>query len=579
VASIADDVMNRRNFTKSLFNSAQYALSVLTAAAVYSALTGTPLLGPHHTVQANHLVPLLLAGVAMVAVNWLLVAEVVAIAMSQSLSTVLHTDSRQMLLTNLVLLSVGGLAAVVVSAGPGPLVLLAGPTIAAHLFAASAAKHSHEMTHDSLTGLENREQVDRALSREIASAFHEASSGPGLVVLDLDHFKDINDTLGHSVGDQILREAAARLLAAAPEGASVHRLGGDEFAVVVPGDEQAVHDVARALLASLDTPVQIEGLELLVRSSVGVAVAPAHGSDVETLMKNADIALYQSKIERDSITSYAPEFDVNTVERLRLLTDLRASLEAGDLFVVYQPQVDLADGRTVAVEALVRWQHPTEGLIVPDDFIPLAERSGLIFPVTEFVLDKALFALSQWRGAGHDLRMSVNLSARHLSDLTLVDHVAAALACHDIPPGALVLEVTETGILADAVRADVVIRSLRAVGVEIAIDDYGTGNASLSYLRQLQVDELKVDRSFVAGITDDPHDMIIVRSTVELALALGLRVVAEGVEDAPTAAALAGLGSVLGQGYHFCRPVSEEEIGARLREESRGRSTAEQRGS
>jgi EAL domain-containing protein (putative c-di-GMP-specific phosphodiesterase class I) len=327
----------------------------------------------------------------------------------------------------------------------------------------------------------------------------------------------------------------------------------------------AARQVASDVLGSFDAPIPVETLELLVRASVGVAIAPLHGSDVETLMKNADIALYHAKIERDRISTYAPEFDVNTVERLQLLADLRIGLETRQLHVVYQPQVDLQTGRTVGVEALVRWVHPHRGLVDTGEFIVLAENSGLIFPLTAFVLDTALGQLASWRASGYDLRMAVNLSARHLSDLGLPDQVVAAADLHGVPLSALVLEVTETEILSDPIRADIVLRTLRGLGVEISIDDYGTGNASLGYLKRLQVDELKIDRSFVSNIDNDDHDRIIVRSTTELALALGLRVVAEGIEDEPTAVALRALGGVIGQGYHLGRPSLPEGVEARLK--------------
>jgi diguanylate cyclase (GGDEF)-like protein len=384
------------------------------------------------------------------------------------------------------------------------------------------------------------------------------------VLLDLDHFKDFNDTLGHPVGDRILREVANRLVDAAPEGASVHRAGGDEFAVVVNGGLSSSRRAALNLLSCFDWPVPVESLDLLVRASVGVAVAPDHGSDGETLMKNADIALYHAKVERDMISIYSPEFDVNTVERLQLLADLRTAIDEKALYVAYQPQVDLDSGRTVGVEALVRWDHPSRGPIGPDEFIPLAENSGLIYPLTAFVLDTALRQVARWRAAGHDLRLAVNLSARHLSDPALPDLVAGTAAIHEVPLSALVLEVTETGILADPTRTNVVIRALRERGVAVAIDDYGTGNASLGYLQRLEIDELKIDRSFVSNIRTDIHNLIIVRSTIELALALGLRVVAEGIEDEATTEVLRGFGQVIGQGYHLGRPVAPDEIKARL---------------
>jgi diguanylate cyclase (GGDEF)-like protein len=573
IASLADDALNRRELKKSAFNTAQYALSVLSAGVVYGWLAGVPVFRVPTTVELRDIGPLLIAGVAMFGVNWLLVAGVVSLSIGESVRSVLREDWRDFLVTNVVLLSVGGIAAIVAADGVGALALLGAPVIAAHLFASAAARHAHDATHDALTGLGNRGQVDHEVSRALDAAHQSTTEGPGLVLLDLDHFKDFNDTLGHPVGDRILREVAGRLVDAAPSGASVHRIGGDEFVVVVHGDLSDSQRVARDLLASFDTPIPVENLALLVRASVGVAVAPLHGSDGETLMKNADIALYHAKLERDRISIYSAEFDVNTVERLQLLADLRAALDARQLHVVYQPQIDLNGGRVVGVEALVRWHHPDRGAIPPDDFIPWAEHSGLVYPVTAFVLDAALGQLALWRASGHELRMAVNLSARHLSDLALPDQVSEAAERHGVPLSALVLEVTETGILSDPARTDAVIRSLRELGVAISIDDYGTGNASLGYLKRLEIDELKIDRSFVSNISTDSHDLIIVRSTVELALALGLRVVAEGIEDEPTTEALREFGSVIGQGYHLGRPVAAEGIEARLEAERRVTAT------
>ncbi|WP_160295457.1 putative bifunctional diguanylate cyclase/phosphodiesterase [Demequina aurantiaca] len=564
IASLSDDVLHRRQLKKSLFNTAQYALSVLSGAATYSWLAGVPIFGSPLGVEPGDILPLMVGGIVMVAVNWVLVAVVVTLASGQTLWTVLRGDFREFLVTNAVLLCVGGIAAIVTGDGVGALVLLAAPVLAAHLFAAASARHAHDATHDALTGLGNRGQANYELGGALQNARQSDSDGPGFVFLDLDHFKDFNDALGHPVGDRILCKVAERLVDAAPENSSVHRLGGDEFAVVVRGGVDESEQVARDLVASLDAPIKVDDLELLVRVSAGVAAAPMHGTDVETLMKNSDIALYRAKVERDQISVYSPEFDVNSAERLQLLVDLRTALDSRQLEVVYQPQFNLADRRMVGVEALVRWNHPTRGTVYPDEFIPLAESSGLIFPLTAFVLDEALGQLARWRASGHFLRMAVNLSARHLSDLALPDRVAEVAERHGVSLGSLVLEVTETGILSDPVRADLVIRALRERGVAIAIDDYGTGNASLSYLKRLEIDELKVDRSFVSNIGDDHQDLVIVRSTIALALALGLRVVAEGIEDESTAVALQELGRVVGQGYHLGRPTTPDVIEAVL---------------
>ena len=562
MASLTDDLLQRRAPKKSLFNTAQYTLSVFSAGLVYSLLTGDSPLEAPTTVQPADIGPLLLAGLVMFAVNWVLVAGIVSRVTEQRTLAVLRGDLRDFLVTNLVLLSIGGVAALIASEGAWALVLLAAPVVAAHLFAASAARHAHDATHDQLTGLGNRAQLHYEIVKGLASAQRAKAAGPGLVLIDLDHFKDINDTLGHPFGDLILRKVADELTEAAPEHATVHRLGGDEFAVVVFGGIADTAQVAHALLGALDVPVHIEGLELLVRASAGVAVAPAHGTDSDTLMKNVDIALYHAKLERDRISLYSPEFDINTLERLQLLADLRTAIHSNELHVVYQPQFDLSDSSLVGVEALVRWRHPRRGEVKADEFIALAESSGLIVPLTAFVLDAALKQLARWQEDGRDIRMAVNLSARLLSDLALPDQVKAALARHQVPAASLVLEVTETGILADAVRADTVVRGLRNLGVAIAIDDYGTGNASLNYLKKLEIDELKIDRSFVSNIGTETHDLIIVRSTISLAAALGLRVVAEGIEDQATAEALRELGCPIGQGYHLGFPVPPTEIEA-----------------
>ncbi|WP_024288523.1 bifunctional diguanylate cyclase/phosphodiesterase [Cellulomonas sp. KRMCY2] len=568
VASIGDDVLNRRDAKKSAFNTAQYTLSVLAARATFCALAHVPFFGGPVVVEPRHLGPLLAGGVAMVLVNRLLVAIVVSIATSQPLRTIVREDGQFLVATNVVLLSIGAVAAIVAKDGVAALVFLGAPVVATYFTTAAGIRHSHLASHDSLTGLGNRDRLQRELEHAFVVAQRNGTRGPGLVLLDLDHFKDINETLGHPVGDQLLRQVAARLVLALGDDERASRIGGDEFAVVISGDLADTLRIAHDLLASLEAPMRVGELELLVRTSAGVAVAPMHGADAETLMKNADIALYQAKLERDRITTYSPEFHVDNLARLRLLADLRTALDSGQLGVAFQPQVNLATRRIVGVEALIRWQHPTRGFVPPDDFIPLAENSGLIGELTAYVLDAALGALATWRSTGHDLRMAVNLSARHMSDLALPRQVTEALARHGIPSSALVLEVTETGILADPVRVDVVIATLRRLGIAIAVDDYGTGHASLSYLKRLEVDELKIDRSFVSDMAQDEHDFIIVRSTIALARDLDLRVIAEGIEDEETALTLRALGCDVGQGYHLGRPTTPEQILQRLEAES-----------
>lgn len=567
LASLSDDILRRRDPRKSVFNAAQYALSVLAAGWVFTALSGQRFGQPVPIDQGN-LAALLAGGVAMVLVNRVLVGVAVSMAAAQPLLKVLGHDGLFFTATQVVLLCIGAVAANVAPSGWPFLVLLCAPAIAVYLTTAAAIRHAHHASHDRLTGLGNRDRLQTQLATALAGAQGQ-TSGPGLVLVDLDHFKDTNDTLGHPVGDELLRTVTQRLTAALGTDALLNRLGGDEFAVVVHGGLAESEALARTLLASLKAPMQVGDLQLLVGASAGVAVGPDHGTDAATLMKNADVALYQAKLERGRTCTYSPSLDVNTVERLGLLGDLRTALNTGQLSVAFQPQVDLVARRVVAVEALIRWQHPTRGAVPPDGFIPLAENSGLIGELTAFVLDTALSALARWRADGHDVRMAVNLSARQLSDLALPDQVAHALARHEIPATRLVLEVTETGILSDPARADVVISALRQTGVEIAVDDYGTGQASLSYLKRLDIDELKIDRSFVSDMGRDDHDLVIVRSTVALARDLGLRVIAEGIEDEDTTLILRGLGCHIGQGYHLGRPTTAEQIGARLEQDAR----------
>jgi len=567
VVSLAEDRLRHRGLKKSSFNTAQYTLSVLAARLVFCKSSNLPFFGDPVVVDVGRLGPLLAGGVAMIIVNRVLVAVVVSLANSQPLRRILRQDGVSFNAAQFMLLCIGAVAANVAASGVAFLALLCAPAIAVYLTTAAAIRSAYQASHDSLTGIGNRELLHSELNSAFVAAQSETAIGPGLVLLDLDHFKDINDTLGHPVGDELLRQVAERLVTAVGDAALVNRVGGDEFAVAVRGGLNETQAIARVLLDALEAPMRVGAVELSVRASAGVAVAPNHGTDTTVLMKNADVALYQAKLERDCTSTYSPDFDANTLQKLQLLVDLRSAIDNAQLAVAYQPQVDLVTMRMIGVEALIRWNHPTRGPVPPDAFIPLAENSGIMAELTAYVLDAALRSLAQWRGAGHELHMSVNLSARHLSDLALPRQVAKALDRHRIPPTSLVLEVTETGILSDPARADRVIGALRDLGVEVSVDDYGTGHASLSYLKRLKVDELKIDKSFVSDMCLNPHDFIIVRSTICLARDLGLRVIAEGVEDEATTSALRGLGCAIGQGFHLGRPTTPEQILRRLDEE------------
>jgi diguanylate cyclase (GGDEF)-like protein len=423
----------------------------------------------------------------------------------------------------------------------------------------------HESLTDELTGLPSRRHFHRRLDTVLREA--EAEDLPfGLLIFDLDRFKDLNDTLGHGAGDTLLQLVGRRLSAALGRTAVLARLGGDEFAVLLaPGNAaEASLRAARQVVEAIEQPFEVEGLELAIGVSVGVAMYPDHATEDGELLRRADVAMYLAKGAGGGVAVYDPERDLHTRDRLALGQQLRAGLDRGELVVYYQPKVDPQLGRVLGVEALVRWQHPVHGLLMPPDFLPLADRSGLMPKLTRQVLDGALAQLAGWRADGLDLTVAVNLAASDLLDPDLPGDVAELLTAHAIPPTSLGLEVTEDGVIADPEGAAATLDAIARLGVHIALDDFGTGWSSLAHLRRLPVAELKIDRSFVTEMATDADDAAIVRTTLDLARSLRLRVVAEGVEDDDTWALLAGLGADAIQGYVLSRPLPAAQIDAWL---------------
>jgi diguanylate cyclase (GGDEF)-like protein len=423
-------------------------------------------------------------------------------------------------------------------------------------------KLRHEALHDSLTGLPNRLHLQRRLATALDAVRDGSSTGAAVMILDLDDFKEVNETLGHQQGDLLLTEVSSRLSGAVGSSASVARLGGDEFAVLLTGavDEERAVQVGRRVLRSLEQPILLDGLEVEVGGSLGIALAPEHASDAAALLKRADMAMYDAKTSARRLRVFEPELDTDNPRRLTLVKELRAALQQGDVQVHVQPQARLASGEIAGVEALARWRHPTLGDVPPDEFIPVAERSGLIGPLTTRVLDGALAAWAQWRAAGHDLTVAVNLSARSLHDPDLVEEVGRLLRRHGVPASRLTLEVTESAVMADPARAVALLHRLRDLGVRLSVDDFGTGYSSLSYLKRLPVHEVKIDRSFVTSLGDDAEDLPIVRAIVDLGRHMGLEVVAEGVEDAATMELLGSIGCDLAQGWHLGRPMPLDKL-------------------
>jgi diguanylate cyclase (GGDEF)-like protein len=424
-----------------------------------------------------------------------------------------------------------------------------------------ASQNQHQALHDALTTLPNRTLLRDRTGRAIRQADRELTAA-ALLLLDLDRFKEVNDTLGHHYGDLLLVQVGERLRATLREIDTVARLGGDEFAILLPriADADGAAAVAAKLQAALAESFLLEGLTLDVEASIGVALYPDHGRDSDELLQRADIAMYVAKANHAGYMVFDPEQDEHSPRRLTLLGELRRAIEHGQLILHYQPKVDAHSGRVLGVEALVRWQHPEHGLLPPSDFIPLAERTGLIGPLTHYVLDAALRQCRQWLQAGHELSVAVNISTRRLLDATFPDEVADLLATWQVRAGLLVVEITESTIMADPGRAQEVLRRLDEMGVHLSIDDFGTGYSSMAYLKSLPVHELKVDRSFVSHMTSNASDAVIVRSTVDLGRNLGLRVVAEGVEDALTWQELDALGCDAIQGYYVSRPVPADAL-------------------
>jgi len=566
-AALLDDVRRRKPLRRVLFNASQYTLTLAAARIVYATITGQSILGTTPTMTTRGIIAAVAGGVAFFVVNHGIVGTAVALDMGVDVTKRLRQDVRFQLSTSGVLLTFAPVVVGTISVTMLLLPLLLLPIAAIHKTAALAAERQQQALHDDLTGLPNRALLQDRTTRLLIDRAHNGNR-LAVMLLDLDHFKEINDTLGHHVGDVLIRELGARLQTAVREGDTVARLGGDEFAILVAGmdtADDAVY-VAERIVRALREPFNIEGVRLDVQASIGIAISPEHGLDVETLIQRADVALYTAKEERGCWCMYSPEADRYTVERLALLGELRSGLESGQLTVYYQPKSDARTGVIVGMEALARWQHPTRGLVPPDEFIPLAENTGLIGQLTFEVLRQALVQVRKWHDAGMRLGVSVNLSARQLTDLDLPRDIDALLVEFGLMPSVLTLEVTESTIMADPSRTMTVLRLLADLGVALSIDDFGTGYSSLSYLKRVDAHELKIDKSFVMGMSHNSNDAVIVRSTIELGHNLGLRMVAEGVEDAETWRLLRALGCDVVQGYHLSRPLPPEQITDWLRE-------------
>jgi diguanylate cyclase (GGDEF)-like protein len=415
--------------------------------------------------------------------------------------------------------------------------------------------------HDNLTGLPNRTALYQRVVRVVGSV--RAFGGlAGLLLIDLDRFKEVNDTLGHDQGDRLLRDVADRLRGALRRGDTLGRLGGDEFAVVLHDlpDRAGAVELASRLLRALEEPFVVRGVTVQLEASIGVALCPDHGTDVTALVRRADVAMYEAKREQARVRVYDAARDPYSPARLQRIGELRTALARGELVLHYQPKVSVDGGDVTGVEALVRWEHPRHGLLAPAEFLPLAERTGMMGDLTRWVIDAALGQARRWQDDGIEVPIAINLAAANILDVALPDHVAERLAHWGVPGKLLTCELSEHTVMADPRRAHEVLDRLRALGVRLSLDDFGTGHSSLSYLKRLPLDEVKIDRAFVSGIVGDVNDMLIVRSTIDLARNLGLEVVAEGVEGADVLDHLRTLRCHEAQGFHLSRPLPADAL-------------------
>ena len=425
----------------------------------------------------------------------------------------------------------------------------------------------HQALHDPLTGMPNRKLLNDRVQLELLKSSYKKTSFL-LMMTDLDRFKEINDTLGHHIGDEVLQQASDRLQSSLRKDDTVARLGGDEFGMLLPNTTlESSHIIAKKIVDSFSKPVIIEGQSLNIGISVGIVEYPSNGKDLNQLMQRADVAMYYAKQNRLGYSVYNSEKDQNTVDKLALMDEFRLALQNNELDIYYQPKVNTSNRKVVSVEALLRWKNKTRGFVSPDECIPLAEQTGLILPLTIWVIKQALSDWKKWQSQGFDISVAINMSVSCLQFTDLPGTVNSLLKEHNVPASYCILELTESLFMKDADRAKKILNELDALGIGLSIDDFGTGYSSLAYLKQLPMDELKIDRSFVMDMLTNENDAVIVKATIDMAHAMGLRVVAEGVENEATFIRLTELGCEIVQGFHIAKPMPYDKMTRLLSEE------------
>jgi len=550
----------RKAVHRAVFNAAASSLGIAAAGAVLWLRGVHTHPGSTVRVDGDDLMGFALAALACFLVTHVIIYTAVALHAREPVGRRLVKNLPYQAFVYGVLLATGPLVAAVVTDTDSASILLlfAFPLSAIYINASMSLQREHQAHHDELTGLANRKMMMRRLDATLAQA---AASGTkvGYLLLDLDRgLKEVNDTLGHAVGDRLLRLVAHRLTHSIRPGDLVARLGGDEFAVLLPAvkDAAVAREVAARLRAAVAEPIRLEGMSFVIEVSIGIAMFPDDATGDEMLMQRADVAMYLAKQRRSGVERYVPEVDRNSPARLALFGELRRGLDRGELELHYQPKVYLADGQTAGIEALVRWRHPVRGMLSPPDFIPVVQQSYLMREVTAYVIESAVAQAAVWRQSGLSVQMSLNVSGRDLLDNGLAEVVEQCLNQHRVPPEALLLEIDERVLTSEPAHAVATAEALSQIGVGVSLDDFGTGYSSLVRLKRLPVREVKIDSSFVSRILESPDDEVVVKSIVDLAAALGIRSVAEGVESAEVADALLEMGCVAAQGWHFARPMN-----------------------
>ena len=566
------DVAKGKAWWRTSFNIAQYALSWGAAYGVMVLLGRVPTPTEALSVSGRDLPAAALAGAAYFIVNDGLVSLAISLKERVRWRAAFSDDLPYQVVTTGALLALSPLVVVSMERSVFLIPLLLLPLFAVYATASVSVEKEHQALHDSLTGLPNRKLLLQR-AREALDDTARTGEPLGFCLLDLDRFKEVNDTLGHHVGDHLLQLVGRRLEQVLRPGDTVARLGGDEFAVLLPsvGGLEYALEVAARMRSALTEPFRLAGMSFDLEASIGVAVHPLHASDFETLMQRADVAMYLAKETRSGIEAYAAEKDRNSTTRLGLLGELRHALEADELVLHYQPKARLDTGEIFGVEALVRWQHPTHGLIYPDEFVPLAEQSGLMRLLTQWVVTAALGQAATWLRQGLSVHIAVNISVRDLHDVDFAGFLQGRLLEYGVPARLLQLEITEGVLMSDPTRAAATLRSLAGLGLELSLDDFGTGYSSLVHLKRLPVREIKIDRSFVMRMDVNEEDAAIVRSIIDLGAALGLRVVAEGVETLDAWNRLAELGCDAAQGWYLGKPMPAAQVTELLERAARAR--------